>query len=66
MGSFDLRIPIQCPGCKRKIEIPARTSAPGKVIRCRCGAEITLKGDDLRKTQKAMDDLVATLKRFGR
>lgn len=66
MGSFDLRIPIQCPGCKRKIEIPARTSAPGKVIRCRCGAEITLKGDDMRKLQKSMDSIEAALRRLGK
>jgi hypothetical protein len=66
MGQFDLKIPIECPSCRRSIELPARSSGPGTRVRCRCGQEITLAGDDLRKIQKALDGVADAFRRFGR
>lgn len=63
---IDLKIPLQCPGCGRKMETKMRNSRPGQVITCSCGSSIRLDGDDPRKIQKALDDLLDTFHKMGR
>ncbi|NVJ15183.1 hypothetical protein [Myxococcus sp. AM010] len=66
-GNLDLTLPIECPSCGRKREIKARDAAPGTTVTCKgCGASIRLEGDDMRKAQKALDDLAKAFKRLGR
>lgn len=65
-GDRDLKIPLECP-CGAHVEVNCRTDGPGTKLRCgSCGAEITLTGDDMRKAQRALDDLVKAFERLGR
>jgi len=48
---------IECGECRRKSKISLSQASPGKIIKCGCGVEFNLSGDDLRKTQKSLDDL---------
>lgn len=52
---------IECGECRRKSKIKLSQASPGKIIKCSCGSEITLQGDDLRKMQKSLDDLKRTM-----
>lgn len=63
---IDLKVPAKCPACGRTIEIKLRSAGPGTVLPCSCGASIRLTGDDMRKAQAAMDQLVDTIHRLGR
>lgn len=65
-GPKDLILPLKCP-CGQEIKVNARTAAPGTVLTCpKCQAKITLAGDDMRKAQKAMDDLKKAFEKLGR
>jgi rRNA maturation endonuclease Nob1 len=60
---MDLEFDTACPGCNRKFKIKAKEMAPGKKKTCpQCKSEITFAGDDMRKAQKALDDLEKTMK----
>lgn len=63
---IDLKLPLECPGCGKKIETKMRNVRPGQVITCFCGSTIRLTGDDPRKTQRAFDDLLDTFYKMGR
>lgn len=63
---IDLPLEFQCPECRRKHSLKMRNVHPGKVIRCSCGAELRFQGDDPRRAQAAMDDLVKTIHKWGR
>lgn len=52
---------IECGECRRKSKLSMSQASPGKTIKCNCGAEFSLSGDDLRKTQKSLDDLKRTM-----
>jgi len=52
---------IECGECRRKSKLSMSQATPGKTIKCNCGAEFSLAGDDLRKTQKSLDDLKRTM-----
>ncbi len=65
---LDLDLPMKCPRCGHTTKIPMRTAAPGTQVACAggCGTTFRLGGDDVREAQRAMDDLVDTLNRFGK
>ena len=64
---MDLKLPIECPGCHKTTEFKLRDIAPNSSPPCpHCGATFSFTGDDMRKAQKAIDDLERTLKRLGR
>lgn len=55
-----------CVACGKQLTIRAREMVPGTSTKCpHCGAKITFSGDDGRKVQGAVDDLMKTLKRMG-
>lgn len=56
---------ITCPECSNKIKKNLRELSPGKEVSCSCGFTVSFTGDDLRKTQKSLDDLKKALKSFG-
>lgn len=58
-------IPFTCPDCKRTLKITPAIEARGR-LKCPCGAEIEIKGDGLRKTQKVLDDFERSLKNLFR
>lgn len=62
----DLVVPLECPNCGHETSLNARTTAPGTVVKCACGAELEITGDDLRKIQASIDDLMKTISRLGR
>lgn len=65
-GPRDLTIPIECP-CGQVVPINARNATPGTVLTCpKCGAQITLSGDDMRGVQRALDEFYKTFEKFGR
>jgi hypothetical protein len=66
LEKFDLEVPIDCPGCGKKVGITARQAAPGKVFKCSCGASIVIKGDGGQRAQTAIDNLLKTISRFGK
>jgi len=55
---------VLCGECKRKNKIPMSQASPNKIIKCGCGIEYQLRGDDLKKVQKELDNLNRTLKNF--
>lgn len=56
-----------CPKCGKRLTIVVEKMRPGAHQDCpSCGARIEFTGDDGRKAQKAMDDLLRTLKRLGK
>lgn len=48
---------ITCGDCNRKTKIQFNQASPGKLIKCGCGSEFSLSGNDLRKKQRELDDL---------
>lgn len=52
---------VECGECRRKSRLSMSQASPGKTIKCNCGVEFKLSGDDLRKTQKSLDDLKRTM-----
>ena len=65
-NSMNGTIIITCGGCSRKTKVPLKQASPGKKVKCSCGNEFHLQGDDLRKMQKGLDDFQKTLKQFGK
>lgn len=64
---MDLKLPITCPHCHKTVEFTLREITPNCSRHCpHCGATFSFTGDDMRKAQKAIDDLERTLKRLGR
>jgi PHP family Zn ribbon phosphoesterase len=62
---MQLEADVTCPGCNRNFKLKVKEMVPGRSKKCpKCGASIHFKGDDGRKAQKAMDDLMRTLKRM--
>jgi hypothetical protein len=57
---------LTCPMCHRKIRKYLRDLPPGSIIKCDCGYEVTLSGDNLQALQKSVDELKRTLKSLGR
>ncbi len=57
---------ITCPECKKKMKKKFRELSPGKEASCSCGFTVNFSGDDLRSTQRSLDDLKRTLKNFGK
>ena len=64
--NFNATLLITCGSCSRKTKVPLKQATPNKKIKCSCGDEFILSGDDLRKMQKSFDDLNRTLKKFGK
>jgi len=61
-----LRAEVPCPNCNRKFKIRVEDMRPGNSRSCpSCGVTINFRGDDGRKTQKALDDLEKTMKKLG-
>lgn len=54
-------IPFTCPNCNRTLKITPAMEARGR-HRCACGTQIEIKGDGLRKTEKALDDFERSLR----
>jgi len=61
-----LEAPIQCTSCNKTHNVKLEKMRPGGSIKCSCGTTIKFKGDDMRKAQKALDDLERTLNNFGK
>ena len=61
-----LEAPVICPKCNKSHKVKFDNMRPGKSILCSCGATIKFEGDDMRKAQKAFDQLDKTLKNFGK
>jgi hypothetical protein len=63
----DIEAKVTCPNCKRPIQIKVREMVPGTSRNCphACGATLKFSGDDGRKAQAALDDLVRTFQRLG-
>ena len=60
---MDLSTDIECPNCKKKIQIKIKEMVPGRKKSCpKCRTEIKFTGDDGRKAQKALDDLEKSMK----
>ena len=57
---------ITCPECKKKMKKKFKQIAPGNEASCQCGFTIKFSGDDLRRTQRSLDDLKRALKNFGK
>jgi len=57
---------ITCGSCSRKTKSPLKQASPGKKIKCTCGNEFVLAGDDLRKMQKTLNDLNRSLNQLGK
>lgn len=49
-------ISIECPKCKRKIAVKVANVRPGTKLKCSCGQEIVLKGDNLKTKLKPIED----------
>lgn len=64
--NFNATLILQCRECNRKNKLPMSQASPSKIIKCGCGVEYPLKGDDLRRIQKELDGLKRTLKNFGK
>ncbi len=63
---MELELPITCPQCSRQFKANARKLKPGNTLTCPgCGVSINLKGDDLSKAAKALDDFERALKSLG-
>jgi DNA-directed RNA polymerase subunit RPC12/RpoP len=59
-------VDIACPKCARKIKAKLSQLKPGNKLVCPgCGVSIDLKGDDVSKAAKAIDQLRATVKKLG-
>jgi hypothetical protein len=65
-NNFNATLIVQCGECNRKNKLPMSQASSGKIIKCGCGLEYPLKGDDLRKIQKQLNDLKRTLNNFGK
>ncbi len=63
--NIDLKVPVQCAACGRTIDVKMRNSGPGTLVPCPCGTSIKLVGDDLRKVQAGMDNLVSAINKIG-
>jgi hypothetical protein len=63
---MDLKIDYTCPRWGRTMKIKLNEMHPGNTKRCICGTEIRFDGDDMRKAQRAWDDLERTIKRLGK
>ena len=57
---------ITCPECRRKMKKKLRELSPNKEISCSCGFTVNFTGDDLRSTQRSLNDLKRTLNNFGK
>lgn len=66
MPTPELKLPIPCPRCRRTLKRRMRDTPPGTVVKCVCGATIKVGGDDVRKVQRAMDDLFKQLGKLGK
>jgi hypothetical protein len=63
---MDLEWDFKCLNCGRTLKIKFREMHPGNTKRCICGTEIRFDGDDMRKAQRAWNDLERTIKRLGK
>lgn len=64
---MNVQVPITCPGCKRSFKIALTQMDPGKKAKCPgCGAEIKFTGDSGSSVQRSLDNLEATIRRFGK
>lgn len=63
-----LKVPVRCPGCQRTQEKSLKELELSPIVRCTCGAQITVGGDlnqvtrSVGKLEKAFD----SLKKLGR
>lgn len=64
--NLNATICAECPSCKKKHKKNTKDVAPNSSIKCPCGQTIVFTGDDLRKVQKALDDLKRSLKNLGK
>lgn len=63
----DMSADISCPICQNKVRIKIREMYPGNTKSCpACGAIISFEDDDGRKAQRALDDLVRTIRKIGK
>lgn len=61
-----LEVDISCPSCKRKFKQRLGDMRPGNTRKCPgCGKVLHFDGDDMSKTQRAVDDLERELKKIG-
>ena len=61
-----LKADVNCPGCKKKLELYVDEMVPGTSKACpHCKAKIDFKGDDGRKVQKGLDELEKAFKKLG-
>lgn len=62
-----IKAPIICPHCGAKNEFQLSDMHPGNSIPCvNCQNVFQFEGDDMRKAQKALDDLDKSLKKLSR
>jgi len=71
---FDLKLDgltmvgrLTCKKCGQTTAFRGAALAVGSTLRCPCGqVSVTLAGDDLTGTQKALDDLESAFKKLGK
>lgn len=59
-------VEIPCQACGGKMKKRLGDLRPGAVLKCRCGAETTCTGDDLRKVTESLRKLRDAMKRLGK
>jgi len=61
-----IKASIQCVNCNKVHQVKLEKMHTGNSLKCSCGTIIEFEGDDMRKVQKASDNLDRILKNFGK
>jgi DNA-directed RNA polymerase subunit RPC12/RpoP len=65
----ELELPIECPGCSKKVSKSVRELVKDPSIACECGARIRLPDDTVKQMAAALDNLdksLGRLKKLGK
>ena len=63
---MELEAKIECPECGRQVTVKVKEMVPGRTKNCpNCKVLFQFTGDDGRKAQIAVDDLLRKIKKIG-
>ena len=62
----DIKMDIQCPGCRRKHSKRLSTLRHGTKLKCVCGQEIKIQGNGFSQVKRELDKLDRSISRLGR